>query len=274
VGEQPFFSMKLMEGGNLEELLGRSMGDPRSAARLVAAIAEAVYHAHQRGILHRDLKPANVLLDADGRPNVADFGLARAIGGDSSLTQSGTILGTPSYMAPEQATGARGGATTAADVFSLGAILYALITGRPPFKAPTPIERLRQVINDEPPAPRVLHPKVDRDLEAVCLKCLRKEPHDRYGSANELAAAPQLEVDLELDPGSLIARANFYLEAQEYRRAVADYEEALARDPNQPEACRRLARLLTTGPLPLRNPSRAADLVHAALGQGAASPAV
>ena len=187
VGELPFFSMKLMEGGSLEDRLGRSADDPRAVARLVVSVAEAVHHAHQRGILHRDLKPANVLLDAEGRPYVGDFGLARSLEGDSSLTQSGTILGTPSYMAPEQATGSRGGATTAADVYSLGAILYALITGRPPFKAATPIETLRQVVDDEPPAPRALNPKVDRDLEAVCLKCLRKEPGERYGSALELA---------------------------------------------------------------------------------------
>src|SRR5262249_42724932 len=130
---------------------------------------------------------ANVLIDTEGRPYVGDFGLARSLEGDSSLTQSGTILGTPSYMAPEQATGARGGATIAADVYSLGAILFALITGRPPFNAATPIETLRQVIDDEPPAPRALNPKIDRDLAAVCLKCLRKDPRERYGSANDLA---------------------------------------------------------------------------------------
>jgi WD40 repeat protein len=187
VGDLPFFSMKLMEGGSLEERLGRSGEDPRLVAGLAVAIAEAVHHAHQRGILHRDLKPANVLLDAEGRPNVVDFGLARSLEEDSTLTQSGTVLGTPSYMAPEQATGGRGGATTAADVYSLGAILYALIAGRPPFKACTPIETLRHVVDQEPPAPRTLNPTVDRDLEAVCLKCLRKDPRDRYGSARELA---------------------------------------------------------------------------------------
>jgi WD40 repeat protein/Tfp pilus assembly protein PilF len=187
VADLPFFSMKLIDGGSLEGRLGRPADDPRAGARLVVLVAEAVHHAHQRGILHRDLKPANILLDAEDRPYVGDFGLARSLEGDSSLTQSGTILGTPSYMAPEQATGARGGATTAADVYSLGAILYALATGRPPFKAATPIETLRRVIDDEPSAPRALNPEVDRDLEAVCLKCLRKDPRERYGSALELA---------------------------------------------------------------------------------------
>jgi WD40 repeat protein len=180
--------MKLLEGGSLEERVGRLRQDPRAGARLVASIAEAVHHAHQHGILHRDLKPANVLLDAEGQPYVGDFGLARSLEGDSSLTQSGTILGTPSYMAPEQATGARGRATTAADVYSLGAILYAVVIGRPPFQAATPIETLRQVLDEEPPAPRTLNPRIDRDLEAICLKCLRKDPRERYGSARELAA--------------------------------------------------------------------------------------
>src|SRR5262249_50623323 len=154
---------------------------------MLVAIADAVHHAHQRGILHRDLKPANVLLDAHGQPYVSDFGLARSLEGDSSLTQSGTILGTPSYMAPEQATGARGGATIAAAVSAPGALLYALLPGRPPFQAATPIETLRQVIDDEPAAPRALNPRIDRDLEAICLKCLRKAPRERYGSAHQLA---------------------------------------------------------------------------------------
>jgi serine/threonine-protein kinase len=200
VGERPFFSMKLIDGGNLEGRLGRPADDPRVDAGLVALVAEAVHHAHQRGILHRDLKPANVLLDALGRPYAGDFGLACSLEGDSSLTQSGTILGTPGDMAPEQATGARGGATTAADVYGLGAILYGLLTGRPPFKAATSVETLRQAI-DGPPAPRALNPEVDHDLEAVCLKCLRKDPHERYGSAEALAA--DLERWLVGDPVSV-----------------------------------------------------------------------
>jgi WD40 repeat protein/tRNA A-37 threonylcarbamoyl transferase component Bud32 len=187
VGELPFFSMKLLEGGSLGDRLGRSAADPRAAAGLVVAIAEAVHHAHQRGILHRDLKPANVLLDAQGNPHVGDFGLARSLEGDSSLTQSGAILGTPSYMAPEQAAGTPGNATTAADVYGLGAILYALLTGRPPFQAATPIETLRRVVDDEPTKPRTLNPQLDRDLEAICLKALEKPSKRRYPSAQALA---------------------------------------------------------------------------------------
>src|SRR5262249_37803060 len=137
VGEhagQHFFSMRLIEGGHLGENLQRYQGDPRAAARLVATAARAVHHAHHRGLLHRDLKPANILLDAQGAPHVADLGLARRVQGGATLSQSGAIVGTPSYMAPEQAAG-RKDLTVAADVYSLGAILYELLTGRPPFQA-------------------------------------------------------------------------------------------------------------------------------------------
>jgi eukaryotic-like serine/threonine-protein kinase len=139
VGGLPFFSMRLMEGGSLEDSLGRLAENPRAAARMAVTVVQAVQYAHQHGVLHRDLKPANVLLDGEGRPSVGDFGLARAIEGDSSLTAEGVIVGTPSYMAPEQAAGERSSATIVADVYSLGAILYALITGRPPFDARTPL---------------------------------------------------------------------------------------------------------------------------------------
>ena len=187
VGGLPYFSMKLMEGGSLADALGRLAENPRAAALLAIPIALAVHHAHQHGVLHRDLKPANVLIDAEGRPNVGDFGLARAIEGDSSLTAEGAIVGTPSYMAPEQAAGGLASATIAADVYSLGAILYALLTGRPPFSASTPVETLRQVIDQEPVSPRALNPKIDRDLEAICLKALDKQPRSRYPSASALA---------------------------------------------------------------------------------------
>jgi WD40 repeat protein len=186
VGEhegQQYFSMKLVEGGSLAQRPAAATGE---FVRLLAQVARAVHYAHQRSILHRDLKPANVLLDRDGTPFITDFGLAKRVGGDSGLTQSGAIVGTPSYMAPEQAA-AKKDLSTAADVYSLGAILYEFLTGRPPFRAETPLDTLLQVIDRDPDPPRKLNPKVDRDLEIVCLKCLRKEPERRYESAAALA---------------------------------------------------------------------------------------
>jgi WD40 repeat protein len=196
VGEhegQQYFSMKLVEGSSLGQHLPETQRDPKAAARLVASVARAVHYAHQRGILHRDLKPANILLEKRAGdvsppvPHVTDFGLAKRIAGDSKLTQSGAIVGTPSYMAPEQAGGQKG-LTVVADVYALGAILYECLTGRPPIQAATPLEMLLQVLEKEPERPRALNPAVDRDLETICLKCLEKEPEKRYGSAEALAA--------------------------------------------------------------------------------------
>jgi WD40 repeat protein len=183
---RPFFSMKLIEGGSLDRHLARFATDPKAAARLLATAARAVHHAHQRGLLHRDLKPAKILLDTEGQPLVTDFGLARRVEGGSGQTQKGAIIGTPAYMAPEQAAAAPV-LTTAVDVYGLGAILYELLTGRPPFRAATVLDTLVAVRTQEPPRPRSLNPKADRDLETICLKCLDKDPAKRYGSAEALA---------------------------------------------------------------------------------------
>src|SRR4051812_17080486 len=150
---RPFYSMKFASGGTLREQIASFRPRPREAARLVALIARAVHHAHQRGILHRDLKPGNVLLDREGVPHVTDFGLARKVEGDSGMTQTGAIVGTPSYMPPEQAR-AEKGLTTAADVYSLGAMLYDCLTGQPPFRGATPLDTLMQVMEREPESPR------------------------------------------------------------------------------------------------------------------------
>jgi serine/threonine-protein kinase len=182
-----FFSMKLIDGGSLAEQLERFPNEPRSAARLVAEVADAVHHAHQRGILHRDLKPSNVLLDQDGRPHVVDFGLAKRIEADASLTHSGALVGTPNYMAPEQTIGQKGAVTTATDVYGLGAVLYALLTGGPPFQGEDVLATLVQVREGEPRPPSRVNRKVDRDLETICLKCLHKDPGRRYGSAEALS---------------------------------------------------------------------------------------
>jgi WD40 repeat protein len=189
---RPYYVMKLIEGGNLAEWLTARGGqmatraDTRRMAVLMATVAGAVHHAHQHGILHRDLKPSNILLDAQGQPLITDFGLAKEVAKEGGLTQSGAIVGTPGYMAPEQATG-RSLGQTSADIFSLGVILYELLTGQRAFRAATPLATLLQVMEHEPERPSKINPQVDADLEAICLKCLEKEAGRRYASAELLA---------------------------------------------------------------------------------------
>jgi serine/threonine-protein kinase len=186
---RPYFTMELVEGGSLAQMLAGVPQPPDKAAELVESIAGAVEAAHRAGIIHRDLKPGNVLLTADGTPKVGDFGLAfqSGEGEELCLTRSGMRIGTPSYMAPEQASGRTSAIGPATDVYSLGAILYEMLTGRPPFRGETPVETERQVINDEPAPPSRLRARIPRDLETICLKCLEKDPARRYATASALA---------------------------------------------------------------------------------------
>lgn len=190
VGEhegQHYFSMDYIEGTSLAEVVRANPLPARRAAGYVWQVAEAIDYAHRQGTIHRDLKPSNVLLDAADRPRVTDFGLAKRIEGDSALTGTGQVLGTPSYMPPEQAGGKRGQVGPASDVYSLGAVLYELLAGRPPFRAETPLDTLLQVLEVEPVSPRLLNPKLPKDLETITLKCLRKSPAERYATAAALA---------------------------------------------------------------------------------------
>jgi tetratricopeptide (TPR) repeat protein/predicted Ser/Thr protein kinase len=185
-----FLALEFIDGGSLKDALDGTPQPARSAAEVVETLARAVHHAHQRGIVHRDLKPANVLVTADGTPKVTDFGLAKLVAGPAGgagPTRTGAVVGTPSYMAPEQAAGGGSKVGPAADVWALGAILYELLTGRPPFQATTPLDTLLQVLHDEPVPVRRPQPQVPRDLETVCHKCLHKDPARRYLSAQELA---------------------------------------------------------------------------------------
>src|SRR5213592_3652827 len=201
VGEREsccYFSMNLVEGSQLDEVVKRKPLPLRRAAELIAKLARAVHYAHGHGILHRDIKPGNVLLDAKGEPHLTDFGLARLVETESTVTHTMEVLGTPSYMAPEQAVGNNAAVRSVTDVYGLGAVLYQLLTGHPPFAGGTTYETVRLVLDTEPRQPRLLNPKTDRDLATICLKCLDKDPQRRYSSA--LALAEDLERWLKHEP--------------------------------------------------------------------------
>lgn len=183
----PCFSMEYFPGGTLATRMDEFAAHPEAGVRLLVKIARATFFAHQRGVLHRDLKPANILLDDAGEPHVADFGLAKQLDSDSDLTRSGAVIGSPNYMSPEQAAGKSNSLTVATDIYSLGAILYQMLTGRTPFVADTPLETMRLVVENEPQRPSTIVARTDRDLETICLKCLEKEPGRRYRTAEELA---------------------------------------------------------------------------------------
>jgi serine/threonine protein kinase/Flp pilus assembly protein TadD len=211
VGEREgscYFSMKFIDGGQLDEVARRTPISIRNAAELIAKLARTVHYAHEHGILHRDIKPGNILLDAKGEPHLTDFGLARLLETKSTVTHTMDVLGTPSYMAPEQARGDQGaavsspprngGLTKAVDVYGLGAVLYQLLTGQPPFAGGTTYETIKLLLDTEPRPPRSLNPKIDRELSTICLKCLEKDPNRRYPSA--LALAEDLEHWLKHEP--------------------------------------------------------------------------
>jgi TolB-like protein/Tfp pilus assembly protein PilF len=201
VGErdgQCYFSMKFIEGGQLDEVVKKTPMPIRQAVELITKVARTVHYAHEHGILHRDIKPGNILLDRNGEPHLTDFGLARLVEADSTVTGTLEVLGTPSYMAPEQAAGNNAAVSSNTDVYGLGAVLYQLLTGQPPFAGGTTYETIRLLLDTEPRPSRLLNPKVDRDLSTICLKCLEKDPKRRYSSA--LALAEDLERWLKHEP--------------------------------------------------------------------------
>ncbi len=206
--DQLFFSMRYVEGGSLDDQMKRFVVDPHASAILMAKVARAVHFAHQHGILHRDLKPDNILLDNQGEPHITDFGLAKRVDAGENLTVTGEIIGTPNYMSPEQAEGKGFKLTTAVDVYGLGAVLYQLLTGNPPFRADSPLETLRLVIEHEPQRPSSINRRADRDLETICLKCMEKDPQRRYGSAE--AVAEDLERWLRKEPIQARPSGYFY----------------------------------------------------------------
>src|SRR5215471_16170846 len=201
VGERDgscYFSMRFVEGGQLDQVIKREPMSIRQAAELISKVARTVHYAHEHGILHRDIKPGNILLDAKGEPLLTDFGLARLVEAESTVTRTKEVMGTPSYMAPEQAVGNNAAVSSATDVYGLGAVLYQLLTGHPPFAGGTTYETIKLVLDTEPRQPRSLNPKIDRDLSTICLKSLEKDPKRRYSSA--LSLAEDLERWLKHEP--------------------------------------------------------------------------
>src|SRR5213596_4386596 len=194
--------MGLVDGGQLDAVAKREPISIRDAAELIAKLARTVYYAHEHGILHRDIKPGNILLDQEGEPHLTDFGLARLVESESTVTRTMEVLGTPSYMAPEQAVGNNAAISSLTDVYGLGAVLYQLLTGQPPFAGGTTYETIKLLLDTEPRSPRLLNPKIDRDLSTICLKCLEKDPKRRYSSA--VALAEDLERWLKHEP--IVAR--------------------------------------------------------------------
>src|SRR5213596_2607190 len=193
-----YFSMGFIEGDQLDEIAKSEVMPVRCAAELIAKVARIVHYAHEHHILHRDIKPGNILLDAKGEPHLTDFGLARLVETESTVTRTMEVLGTPSYMAPEQAVGNNAAVSSVTDVYGLGAVLYQLLTGQPPFAGGTTYETIKLLLDTEPRQPRLLNPKIDRDLSTTCLKCLEKDPKRRYSSA--LALAEDLERWLKHEP--------------------------------------------------------------------------
>ena len=218
VGERDgccYFSMNFIEGGQLDEVVRGAPMSIRQAAELIAKVARTVHYAHEHGILHRDIKPGNILLDTKGEPYLTDFGLARLVEAESTVTRTLDVMGTPSYMAPEQAAGNNAAVSKATDVYGLGAVFYELLTGHPPFAGGTTFETVRLVLDTEPRQPRLLNPKVDRDLSTICLKCLEKDPKRRYSSA--LALAEDLEHWLKHEP-IRAKRSGFFTHTRKWMR--------------------------------------------------------
>src|SRR5262249_52560898 len=218
VGEREgscYFSMKFIDGGQLDEVAKRKPISSRNAAELIAKLARTVHYAHEHGILHRDIKPGNILLDTKGEPHLTDFGLARLLETKSTVTHTMDVLGTPSYMAPEQASGRNEQLTNATDVYGLGAVFYQLLTGHPPFAGGTTYETVRLVLETEPRQPRLWNPKIDRELSTICLKCLEKDPKRRYSSA--LALAEDLDHWLKHEP-IRARRSGFFTHARKWVR--------------------------------------------------------